>query len=87
LKCFKIFYLTDWNAVEEAVICGTCYKSNIILVVNYEENLPIFGKLFWIVRPQNARELYFFFLLSRARARARVCVCVIEIKCVIKIKI
>ncbi|KYQ54177.1 hypothetical protein ALC60_13453 [Trachymyrmex zeteki] len=51
-------------AVEEAVICGTCYKSNMILVINYEENLPIFGKLCWIVRPQNMQELYPFFLLS-----------------------
>ncbi|KYM95062.1 hypothetical protein ALC62_14308 [Cyphomyrmex costatus] len=51
-------------AVKEAVICGTCYKSNMILVINYEENLPIFGKLCWIVRPQNVQELYPFFLLS-----------------------
>lgn len=49
--------------VEEVTVCGTCYKSNIILVINYEENLPLFGKLCWIVKSQNIQE-YPFFLLS-----------------------
>jgi len=53
-------------AVEKAIICGTCYKSNMILVINYEENLPIFENLCWIVRSQNIQE-HPLFLLSGLR--------------------
>lgn len=50
-------------AVQEVVICGTCYTCNMILVINYDEDLPTFGNLYCIVRPQNVQE-YPLFLLS-----------------------
>lgn len=52
--------------VKEAVISGTCYKPNMIFVINYEEDLPTFGTLCWIVKSQNVQE-HPLFLLSGLR--------------------
>lgn len=38
--------------VEEAIICNTKYKKNMVLAINYENDLPLFGLLHWIVKPQ-----------------------------------
>lgn len=64
-EMFQNILPDEWQqslAVEEAVICGTCYKSNMVLVFNYKENLPIFGNLCWIVKSQNRQEGPFFVL-------------------------
>jgi len=37
--------------VKEATICNTKYKKNMVLAINYDNNLPLFGLLHWIVKP------------------------------------
>lgn len=32
-------------AVKEVVICDTCYKSTMIVIINYKDDLPIFANL------------------------------------------
>ncbi|XP_067216431.1 uncharacterized protein [Linepithema humile] len=39
--------------VEEATICNTKYKKNMVLAINYKNNLPLFGLLHWTVKLPN----------------------------------
>lgn len=47
--------LENLKVVKEATICNTKYKKNMVLVINCENDLPVFGLLHWIVQLINDR--------------------------------
>lgn len=44
--------LENSMVVKEATIYNTKYKKNMVFAINYVQDLPLFGLLHWIVKPQ-----------------------------------
>jgi len=55
--------------VKEATICNTKYKKNMVLAINYENDLPLFGLLHWIVKlqPNNDRVAFILSIFHTIR--------------------
>lgn len=49
----------DWNVVEKASISGTLYKRGMVLAHNFENDVPLFGVLKWIVMPNVDDSIHF----------------------------
>ncbi|KYN20118.1 hypothetical protein ALC57_07546 [Trachymyrmex cornetzi] len=47
---------------KEAIICNITYKTNMVLVINFQNDLPLFGLLHWIVKPQLINDRISFIL-------------------------
>lgn len=48
--------------VKEATICNITYKRNMVLAINFQNDLPLFGLLHWIVKPQLINDRVSFIL-------------------------
>jgi len=56
--------LENCMVVKEATICNTKYKKNMVLAIKYENDLPVFGLLHWIVKLQPNNRNTVAFILS-----------------------